>query len=74
MAALIPPVLETVVPPLLEGASILSETVTEVIAPAIAEAAGNCADFVGENPLATSLSVSAAFHAAKKLKRYTFHS
>ena len=72
MAELIPLIGETVVPPLLEGASILSETVTEVIAPAIAEVAGNCADFVGENPLATSLSVSAAFHAAKKLKGTIF--
>ena len=72
MAALIPPVLETIVPPLLEGASLLSETVTDVIAPAVVEAAGACADCIGENPLAASLSVSAAFHAAKKLKGTIF--
>ena len=72
MAALIPPVLETIVPPLLEGASLLSETVTDVIAPAVVEAAGACADCIGENPLVASLSVSAAFHAAKKLKGTIF--
>ncbi|MEE9573833.1 MAG: hypothetical protein V3W20_12340, partial [Candidatus Neomarinimicrobiota bacterium] len=63
---------EIVLTAAVEGASLLSETVTDVIAPAVVEAAGACADRIRENPMAASLSVSAALHAAKKLKGTVF--